>query len=121
MLIFYSCAAINGIDPAIVSRANEITSLLARGENILAACAVLSPGEMEDLEDAVDTSNITRSRAKLTQLQCRISWQEVFWRLISLQVLQPIPPRQSSKACSSKRGNGTKRIRGPVLFPISHF
>jgi hypothetical protein len=49
----YSCAAINGIDPAIVSRANEIASLSARGENIVAACAVLSSEEMQDLEEAV--------------------------------------------------------------------
>lgn len=60
LLIFDSCAAINGIDPAIVSRANEITSLLARGENIVAACAALSPGEMEDLEEAVILNNISR-------------------------------------------------------------
>ncbi|KAJ5794039.1 DNA mismatch repair protein MutS core [Penicillium paradoxum] len=46
------CAAVNGIDPAIVSRANEIASLSARGENIVAACAILSPEEMEDLEEA---------------------------------------------------------------------
>ncbi|KAJ5382814.1 DNA mismatch repair protein MutS core [Penicillium concentricum] len=46
------CAAINGIDSAIISRANEIASLSARGENIVAACAVLSPGEMQDLEEA---------------------------------------------------------------------
>lgn len=48
-----SCAAINGIEPAIISRANEIASLSARGENIVAACAVLSPDEMEDLKEAV--------------------------------------------------------------------
>ncbi|CAG8022959.1 unnamed protein product [Penicillium nalgiovense] len=48
----YNCAAINGIDPAIVSRANEIASLSARGENIVAACAVLSSEEMRDLEEA---------------------------------------------------------------------
>ncbi|KAJ5767203.1 uncharacterized protein N7511_004819 [Penicillium nucicola] len=46
------CAAINGIDSAIVCRANEIARLLARGENIVAACAVLSPREMEELEEA---------------------------------------------------------------------
>ncbi|KGO51449.1 DNA mismatch repair protein MutS, core [Penicillium expansum] len=46
------CAAINGIDPAIVSRANEIAFLSARGENIVAACAVLSSEEMQDLEEA---------------------------------------------------------------------
>ncbi|KAJ5576749.1 DNA mismatch repair protein MutS core [Penicillium sp. DV-2018c] len=46
------CAAINGIDPAIVTRASEIASLCARGENIVAACAALSPDEMQDLEEA---------------------------------------------------------------------
>ncbi|KAK4862179.1 hypothetical protein LT330_003317 [Penicillium expansum] len=46
------CAAINGIDPAIVSRANEIASLSARGENIVAACAILSTEEIQDLEEA---------------------------------------------------------------------
>lgn len=62
-LTYHSCAAINGIDPAIVSRANELTSLLARGENIVAACAVLSPGEMEELEEAVRTIHLSRSTA----------------------------------------------------------
>ncbi|CAP91952.1 Pc13g08830 [Penicillium rubens Wisconsin 54-1255] len=51
------CAAINGIDPAIVSRANEIASLSARGENIVAACAVLSSEEMQDLEEACHYKN----------------------------------------------------------------
>ncbi|KGO72917.1 DNA mismatch repair protein MutS, core [Penicillium italicum] len=52
------CAAINGIDPAIVARANEIASLSARGENVVAACAVLSSEEMQDLEEA---SSLARS------------------------------------------------------------
>jgi hypothetical protein len=64
--LWYSCAAINGIDPAIISRANEIASLSARGENIVAACAVLSPEEMQDLEEAVrvyspEKNNLTNS------------------------------------------------------------
>ena len=66
LLTRYSCAAINGIDPVVVSRANEITSLLARGENIVAACAALLPGEMEDLEEAVIVNNISRLTTKLT-------------------------------------------------------
>jgi DNA mismatch repair protein MSH5 len=48
-----SCAAINGIDPAIISRATEIASLSARGENLVAACAVLSPEETQALKEAV--------------------------------------------------------------------
>ncbi|CDM30496.1 DNA mismatch repair protein MutS, type 1 [Penicillium roqueforti FM164] len=46
------CAAMNGIDPSVISRANEFTSLSARGENIIVACSVLSSEEMQDLEEA---------------------------------------------------------------------
>lgn len=66
LLTWYSCAAINGIDPVVVSRANEITHLLARGENIVAACAALLPGEMKDLEEAVTVNNISKLTTQLT-------------------------------------------------------
>lgn len=46
----------NGIDPAIIERANEIAALMRRGEDLVAACAKLTPAEMEDLEDAVSMS-----------------------------------------------------------------
>ncbi|KAJ5677190.1 DNA mismatch repair protein MutS core [Penicillium maclennaniae] len=46
------CAAINGIDAAIVSRANEIAVLAARGENLVVACATLSVEEMQTLQHA---------------------------------------------------------------------
>lgn len=51
--VWYSCAAINGINQAIVSRANELVTLSARGENLIAACAVLSKEETQMLEEAV--------------------------------------------------------------------
>lgn len=47
------CAAINGIDAAIVTRADEIASLAARGENLIAACAILSTEESKCLQHAV--------------------------------------------------------------------
>ncbi|KAJ5987399.1 hypothetical protein N7451_011764 [Penicillium sp. IBT 35674x] len=47
------CAAINGIDAAIISRANEISSLAARGENLIAACAAISAEEISALQIAV--------------------------------------------------------------------
>ncbi|CAI7580471.1 unnamed protein product [Penicillium manginii] len=47
------CAAINGIDAAIVARADEIASLAARGENLIAACAILSTEESKSLQHAV--------------------------------------------------------------------
>lgn len=49
----HSCAAINGIDGAIVARANEIALLAAQGENLVAACATLSADEMQALQEAV--------------------------------------------------------------------
>ncbi|KAL1952659.1 hypothetical protein VTO42DRAFT_4560 [Malbranchea cinnamomea] len=42
----------NGIDPAIIERANEIAALMRRGEDLIAACAKITPAEMEELEDA---------------------------------------------------------------------
>ncbi|KAL5002701.1 muts domain V-domain-containing protein [Aspergillus recurvatus] len=47
------CAALNGISQAIVDRANELVTLSARGENLIAACAVLSADEVKALQDAV--------------------------------------------------------------------
>ena len=38
---------------AIVARADEIASLAARGENLVAACAILSPEETRSLQHAV--------------------------------------------------------------------
>ena len=43
----------NGIDASIVSRANEITLLAARGENLVAACAAITTEEMQALQNAV--------------------------------------------------------------------
>lgn len=43
----------NGIDPAIVSRADELASLSSRGENLVLACARLSKKEEDTLEEAV--------------------------------------------------------------------
>ena len=48
-----SCAAMNGIDQNIITRANELAFLIARGDNLAAACAVLSPEETQALEEAV--------------------------------------------------------------------
>ncbi|KAJ9389582.1 hypothetical protein DTO063F5_2075 [Paecilomyces variotii] len=46
------CAAMNGIPPAIVDRANEIAALSARGENLVAVCAKMSAEETAALEEA---------------------------------------------------------------------
>jgi DNA mismatch repair protein MSH5 len=48
-----SCAAVNGIDPSVVRRAEELNDLAAQGEDLVAACAPLSDEELLELDFAV--------------------------------------------------------------------
>ncbi|KAI4115014.1 MAG: hypothetical protein LQ345_004312 [Seirophora villosa] len=57
------CAAINGIDQAIVERADRLGLLSAKGEDLVAICAEISREEEEDLKLAV-------SPPKQAQLRC---------------------------------------------------
>lgn len=46
------CAAMNGIDPAIVERAEQLILLSVRGDDLVAACSLLSEEAMKELEGA---------------------------------------------------------------------
>jgi DNA mismatch repair protein MSH5 len=46
----------NGIPTPIISRAASLASLACEGEDLVAICAVMSPEEEEDLEDAEMTA-----------------------------------------------------------------
>lgn len=49
------CAAINGIDPAVVERSENLILLAATGEDLVEACAGLPEGELAELEEAVSS------------------------------------------------------------------
>ena len=47
------CAAINGVAPEVVHRAEELVLLAARGEDLVSACAIMPEEELEEVERAV--------------------------------------------------------------------
>lgn len=57
MLILESCATINGVDFSIISRAKDICSMLARGEDLVMSCSKLSFNEWKQYEEAVSFSH----------------------------------------------------------------
>ncbi|KAI9796474.1 MAG: MutS protein msh5 [Piccolia ochrophora] len=50
------CAALNGIDPAVVLRAQQLVLMSARGEDLVAACAI----DNEDAQTLEQAENVAR-------------------------------------------------------------
>lgn len=52
-LTLISCAAINGVDPDVVARSEELVLLWAQGADMVASCAEMIGTEADDLKAAV--------------------------------------------------------------------
>ncbi|KAI9713851.1 MAG: MutS protein msh5 [Bogoriella megaspora] len=49
------CAALNGVAPEVIQRAEELVALSVKGEDLVAVCAVMPPDEIHELEAAAST------------------------------------------------------------------
>lgn len=82
----------NGINGKVVSRANEIASLAARGENLVAACATLSADETQTLQEAVRFSpGASMFWVKGTDMAARARWRGGFFEWTSTMDPGAIP------------------------------
>lgn len=94
-----SCAALNGVDQAIVDRADELVLLSARGEDLIAACATISEKEEADLETAVSIS----PRSSGTEQDKNITQEETARHFLTLDLRKFGTPGQQEGQSPSPR------------------
>ncbi|KAK9243680.1 hypothetical protein V1506DRAFT_543853 [Lipomyces tetrasporus] len=52
LIIVDSCAALNGVPEDITARAEDLSKILAKGEDIVTVCCKMSDEEVKSLENA---------------------------------------------------------------------
>lgn len=63
----------NGVDPEVIHRAEELILLAARGQDLVAACASVGEDELAELQEAVSLLQHS-STIRVTGLQ--LTWQQ---------------------------------------------
>lgn len=53
-----SCAAMNGIPPEIVQRADNLVLIAIKGEDLISTCCQMPSDEMAELEEAVRVGDV---------------------------------------------------------------
>ncbi|KAL9011247.1 MAG: hypothetical protein Q9173_003891 [Seirophora scorigena] len=95
----YKCAAINGIDQAIVERADRLGLLSAKGEDLVAICAEISREEEEDLKLAVSPPIQAQMRCLAAQeaQRPRRKLRGCFWQKTFVSIAQMKLPQTRCK------------------------
>lgn len=103
----------NGVAPEIVSRAEELIRLSARGEDLVAACSVMPEAEAMELEEAVSARVIYRLIPLMILLQEQIA-RDFLAADISVegprQLLDDILTVSATTQSGSKWGEGSSTI-----------
>ena len=116
VLIQCRCAAMNGIDLKIIERADQLVLMSARGEDLVAACAVMKDSEARDYEDAVSDGTVGISDMALIRVGTDGSSQKI--SRMGLQGRRLKRPHDGSARCGIESGIFNVGIHKCVLGPL---